>query len=225
LASPGFCDPPIPTLYLAVCEGAQPERVLLFEESLVHDHRPETAPTPTAPPRRIWHRMKEHYDDISLEMFASDRFVRKAEKFGKVKVLLNSPLESTEVREWIDRIIRENSFHHLRWLIIDGILLPVSLLAAFLPGPNVVGYYLLLRVISHWRSYRAASLARIGELEVQLSPRAEEVSSVLSGSSSMPAALQQIRSNFGLRAVQEHKLIPQGNLIKAAWKKLRQQLR
>lgn len=219
----------VPTLYLAICERSEPARVLLFEESLVHSHMGGTAAAGRQPRLHkggLWHRMKEHYEDISLEMFASDRFVRRA-NFDRVKVMLNKPLEAADVRDWIARVIRDNSFHHLRWLIIDGILLPISVLAMFLPGPNIVGYYLLFRVISHGRSYWAASRAKVGEVELQVSPRAEEVSAVLCNNKSgngLPEALHRLRHDYGLRAVQEHKLVPQGQLIKAAWRKMREQV-
>jgi len=49
--------------------------------------------------------------------------------------------------------------HHLRWLVIDGVLLIVSGLLALVPGPNILAYYLAFRVIGHVQSWRGGRQA------------------------------------------------------------------
>jgi hypothetical protein len=45
---------------------------------------------------------------------------------------------------------------HLRWLVIDGLLMVLSLALVIVPGPNVLGYYFAFRVVGHYLSWRGA---------------------------------------------------------------------
>jgi hypothetical protein len=46
---------------------------------------------------------------------------------------------------------------HLRWLVIDAILMVVLGAALFfVPGPNVLGYYYVFRVVGHYLSWKGA---------------------------------------------------------------------
>jgi hypothetical protein len=49
--------------------------------------------------------------------------------------------------------------HHGRWLAIDALLFAVSGLLALVPGPNVLAYYFLFRVVGHYLSWRGARQA------------------------------------------------------------------
>jgi hypothetical protein len=102
-------------------------------------------------------------------------------------------------------------------LIVDILLLPLSLLAMPIPGPNLIGYYLLFRVYSHWKAYRSASRTRLDEVDVQVSQQADEVRAALRSSKDVRTALSELRSKYGLRALQEHEFIPQLAAFKEAW--------
>ena len=56
------------------------------------------------------------------------------------------------------RIIRErlqrDADHHLRWLLGEGILMVLSVALVLIPGPNVIGYYLMFTVVGHYLSLR-----------------------------------------------------------------------
>ena len=55
-----------------------------------------------------------------------------------------------------DRMINRARVHHLRWLIIDAVLLVVSGVFMLVPGPNVIAYYFLFRVVGHYFSWQGA---------------------------------------------------------------------
>jgi hypothetical protein len=46
---------------------------------------------------------------------------------------------------------------HLCWLLIDGALTVASVPFALVPGPNVIGYYFLVRAAGHYLSFRGAA--------------------------------------------------------------------
>jgi K+-H+ exchange-related protein len=76
-------------------------------------------------------------------------------------VILRSPssLETARVRAILDALLAHARSHHLRWLIIDLILFIVSGILFFVPGPNLVAYYIAFRLVGHVQSWRGARQA------------------------------------------------------------------
>jgi hypothetical protein len=214
-------DSDVATLYLAQAEGPgrTPSRVLFYEERLV---RRAPAPEPEKGGWRILPALRHRFERLSMELFAADRFVRRLEKYRKVRVFLNRSMDPPDVHQWLLHVIRDNSHHHLRWLFLDLLLLPISVFAAFLPGPNIWGYYLLFRVYSHWRAYRAASRVSIVEVDARVSEFACEVARILDRSENVLQGLHQLRGVYGLRAVQEHMFVPQIQSLRLAWHRFRE---
>jgi Mitochondrial K+-H+ exchange-related len=69
-------------------------------------------------------------------------------------------LSPEEARKALDRILADARRHHGRWLIIDVILTSITgPLFFFVPGPNVISWYFLFRVIGHYLSWRGARQA------------------------------------------------------------------
>jgi hypothetical protein len=193
-------------LYLSADEDSKTPELLFFEEELIHDSSWKKA---SEKGRQLWYKVKERYERVACEAFADDRFLRRLRSFGKITVFLNRPIDPTEVRLKLKRMLRDRSYHHLRWLIIDLILLPLSLFIMVVPGPNVIGYYLLFRVFSHWMSYRSATQTKLDNLDVCVDDRAREVSAFLKKASDLKTGLIQLRQKYGLRALQEQQFLPQ----------------
>jgi hypothetical protein len=59
----------------------------------------------------------------------------------------------------LNKAIAEARRHHLRWLVIDTVLFVSSVVFFFVPGPNIVAYYFLFRLIGHLQSWRGARQA------------------------------------------------------------------
>lgn len=208
-------------LYFTAESGGTPE-LLFFEENVIRE--PKWRHIAAAKGRQFRERARARYEQVALEMFASDRFIRKLKKFKKIIVLLNRPIEPAEVRSRLKAMLRDSSYHHLRWLIVDLVLLPFSLLTVPVPGPNLIGYYLLFRVYSHWKSYRSASNAKLDMIDVQVSSQAGEVHAAFAESKDVRAGLEELRRKFGLRALQEHKFIPQMSVLRQSWRRFREGL-
>lgn len=205
------------TVYFVPSENANPE-LLLFEEKLVLG----TTWRRSGETGRKWRQqLRDWYEKYSIDLFAPDRFVRKLIDLKRITVLLRSPIDPFLVRERLRKIVRDRKYHHLRWMIIDILLLPVSLLAVPLPGPNIFGYYLLFRVYSHWKSYHSASRAQFEAVDVEVSHKATEVETVLRGTADVKTALQQLRQKYGLRALQEERFIPHSEVFKEMWSRLK----
>lgn len=196
----------IAKLYLSAEEDEKIPELLFFEEQMIQDSSWKKASEKS---RELWHKIKERYDRIACEAFADDRFLRRLRSIRTITVGLNRPIDAAEVRIRLKRMLRDRSYHHMRWLIIDLLLLPLSLFVMVLPGPNLIGYYLVFRVFSHWKSYRSASMTRLDHLDVCVDDRALEVSALLNKTSDLKASLLELRQKFGLRALQEKDFVPQ----------------
>jgi Mitochondrial K+-H+ exchange-related len=214
-------DRRISLLYLAP-EQNEPE-LLLFDEDFITE--PTWKKKASEKSRQFFEKAKARYEQVTCDLFAGDRFVRRLERFRKITVLLNQPIDPAVIRNRMRVMMRDRSYHHLRWLIIDVLLLPLSLLAMPVPGPNLIGYYLLFRVYSHWKAYRSASKTRLDEVDVQVSQQADEVRAAVRSSKDIRTALSELRTKYGLRALQEHEFIPQRTAIREAWLRFRNSLR
>jgi hypothetical protein len=67
-----------------------------------------------------------------------------------------SSLEEAEARQIVMALLGHARRHHLRWLIVDLLLLTISGILAIVPGPNLLAYYFMFRVFGHLRSWRGA---------------------------------------------------------------------
>jgi hypothetical protein len=202
-------DPLVARLYLSAEEDQTTPELLFFEEEMIHDSSWRKA---SAKGRQLWERIKERYERVACEAFAGDRFVRRLYSFKKITVVLNRPIDPLLVRTKLKQMIRDRSYHHLRWMIIDLLLLPLSLFIMVVPGPNLIGYYLLFRIFSHWQSYRSASRTQLDQVDVCVDDRAQEVSALLRKTKDLKTGLMELRQKYGLRALQEHQFIPQSML-------------
>jgi hypothetical protein len=70
-----------------------------------------------------------------------------------------SRLDQATARAILDRYLAHSRQHHLRWLVLDSILFVLSGILFFVPGPNLVAYYFLFRLIGHLQSWRGARQA------------------------------------------------------------------
>ena len=199
-------DPLVARLYLSAEEDQRTPELLFFEEEMIHDSSWKKA---SEKGRQLWQRIKERYERVACEAFAGDRFVRRLCSFKRITVVLNRPIDPALVRTKLTQMIRDRSYHHLRWMIIDLLLLPLSLFIMVIPGPNLIGYYLVFRIFSHWQSYRSASQTRLDQVDVCVDDRAQEVSALLRKTKDLKTGLMELRQKYGLRALQEHQFIPQ----------------
>jgi K+-H+ exchange-related protein len=67
-----------------------------------------------------------------------------------------STIDEGSARRVLNRALGAARLHHGRWLIVDLLLFIGSGVLFFVPGPNVVAYYLAFRVVGHLNSWRGA---------------------------------------------------------------------
>ncbi len=71
-------------------------------------------------------------------------------------VLFPSLLSTASARATLNASLAQARRHHGWWLVIDVILLLGSAVLALVPGPNLIAYYFLFRLVGHLQSWRGA---------------------------------------------------------------------
>jgi hypothetical protein len=71
--------------------------------------------------------------------------------------VIHSPAWTAEgAQKHMKAKVRGQGFKHLFWTILDLLISAAALALAFIPGPNVVGWYPFLRALSHYRALRGS---------------------------------------------------------------------
>ena len=85
------------------------------------------------------------------------------------------PLQQADVTSRLCHILSRQRFKHLFWFFIDLIISSVAIaftpILAPIPGPNIILYFPLLRMLSHYRAVQGASVGlRSAEIEFKCLP-------------------------------------------------------
>ncbi|HKT78700.1 MAG TPA: hypothetical protein VJP86_00675 [Vicinamibacterales bacterium] len=113
-----------------------------------------------------------------------DRMVCKlAENIAEQRTLWNLRIETSatllypstiaedEARRILNAVLADARRHHGRWLVIDGLLTVGATVLALAPGPNLIAYYFLFRLVGHLQSWRGA-IAGLDRVTWQFTPDA-----------------------------------------------------
>lgn len=100
--------------------------------------------------------LKRTMGTLSKREKALDRGLKDLRKFTVITVYYPSHLSEIEAKEIYQHLIQAEIKKHKRKFIVNGLLLPLSVVFTLFPGPNVVLAYLAWRTISHYRSKKGA---------------------------------------------------------------------
>jgi hypothetical protein len=111
----------------------------------------------------------------TAERIAEQRLLWHLRKQAEARLIHPADLTSEDARRALRRALHRDADRHLRWLVLDSLLLIASGALAILPGPNVVAYYFIFRVVGHFLSLRGArhGLNRVTWTMQQSEPLAE----------------------------------------------------
>jgi hypothetical protein len=90
------------------------------------------------------------------ESIAEQRTLWALRHCSAVCLVHSSSLSAERARTEMGSIVTAARRHHLRWLIADTLLFVASGFLAIVPGPNLLAYYFLFRLIGHLQSWRGA---------------------------------------------------------------------
>lgn len=90
------------------------------------------------------------------ESIAEQRTLWALRGVDAAAVFMPSSLTADEARASLMATFLHARRYHLRWLAIDGLIFVATGVLAIVPGPNVLAYYFLFRVVGHLQSWRGA---------------------------------------------------------------------
>jgi len=130
-------------------------------------------PPQDSPPQKkrskFWIFLKSTYKVFTEKGRRSEAILKKAAKDTHIEIHYPSNLSEKKANEIFDRLIAAQVKKHKRWLIVNGVLLPVSVLFSIVPGPNLLLAYLSWRTLAHYQSKKGGEKA-ISELSISLTP-------------------------------------------------------
>src|SRR4051812_4758014 len=113
-------------------------------------------PNPDEAPGSLFARLRARTMRWVAEWVAEQRLLWQLR--GRTGALLIYPDDVSEAhaQQLLRRSLQRDWDRHRFWLIVDSLGLVGSALLILLPGPNVIGYYFLVRTVGHYLSLRGA---------------------------------------------------------------------
>ena len=115
---------------------------------------------------RVLKSAHEYYIKLEDRLDPGERVLKAIVGSSELVVYHGPLLSENEARSRFTALLRRQRLKHTFWLVLDAVFAPFTLLLAPVPGPNVIGYYPLLRLLSHYRAARGATSA-MGSMSVQ----------------------------------------------------------
>lgn len=125
-------------------------------EMLAEAERERHRETPADAPAGFWARLKARTLRWAAEWIAEQRLLWQLR--GKDAVCLVHPDDVSEAhaRQLLKRSLQRDWERHRFWLAIDGAGMIASGALVLLPGPNIIGYYFVVRTVGHYLSLSGA---------------------------------------------------------------------
>ena len=101
-------------------------------------------------------RMQERMLAWIVERIAEQRLLWNLRRETSAVLVHPQDMAFEQVLTLVRRTLQRDYERHRLWLIIDTLLLIVSGVLAIVPGPNILAYYFIFRVVGHWLSMRGA---------------------------------------------------------------------
>jgi len=138
-----------------------PMIIYFFVKDARNDHRlfcsepPGPMPAKFSKTKAVWEAAKKKLMLLPARTLRQEEALAKALRIPETAVtVLCGEAEEKHVNLKFHFFLHKRRSQRLLLLIGEGILVPITGIAAFLPGPNIIFYALALIIITHWQSLR-----------------------------------------------------------------------
>lgn len=126
-------------------------------KTVEQDRRQAAATPPEGRERRKWtRRMRDAALRWVAAAIAEQRLLWHLRREDDATLFYPADLPEQRAAALLRGSLRRDGDKHRRWLIVDSIGLVLSGLLMLIPGPNVLAYYFIFRVVGHYLSMRGA---------------------------------------------------------------------
>jgi hypothetical protein len=130
---------------------------LRFRQTLAEAERERRrAPDPAAAKPSLAARLKARLLRWVAESIAEQRLLWQLRGRAEATLIHPDDLTDAQAFQLLRRSLQRDWERHRFWMIVDALGGVVSVLLILLPGPNVIGYYFLFRIVGHFLSLRGA---------------------------------------------------------------------
>ncbi len=157
--------------------------------------------------KKIWELAKKKL------MLLPQRILRQEQAFSKISKLEEKKIQIFHSGRFDEKKIKHKFYFflhkqrtkHFLFLLGEIILLPISGLAALLPGPNVFFGVLALIIITHWQALRGINRTLRKEQEFIPSPLFRDWEEALEQreEGKFPQILEKIKKEYGLEDIRK----------------------
>jgi hypothetical protein len=110
--------------------------------------------------RRVWEWLQKRT--------APDEPLLRGLRGTRAVVLHHPPAYTEEEAQNLWReYLKARQGRHAFWSIVNALTAPLTLVLTPLPGPNVIGYWVVYRAVCHWLARLGARNAKRGEVETE----------------------------------------------------------
>jgi Mitochondrial K+-H+ exchange-related len=102
---------------------------------------------------RVLHSGRGYYMRLEARLDPVERILKAMDSAERYTVFYSTSWQEQGARKHLMARVRRQRAKHAFWCMVDFILSVAALAIAFLPGPNVVGWYPFLRSLSHYRAF------------------------------------------------------------------------
>ena len=101
-------------------------------------------------------RLRRRIMGFVVERIAEQRLLWHMRKANEICAMIPADLDAAKAETVIRAGLKKDADYHLRWMLIDLVLLAVSVPLVVIPGPNLPGFYFTFQVVGHFLSWRGA---------------------------------------------------------------------
>jgi hypothetical protein len=127
-----------------------------FRVTVAEAEREQQNPEASAGQRGFAARVKARVLRYIAESVAEQRLLWHLRGCTKSVLVRTEDVSDVHAREILRRQLNRDFERHRFWLAIDSLGLAASAVLALLPGPNLLAYYFLFRLVGHFLSVRGA---------------------------------------------------------------------
>ncbi len=183
----------------------------------VKDYRKKYRYFSTEPVHKIqvkFSRWKKIWDEARQKlMLLPQRTLVQEQAFEKVlhskdkciEILHSGRCDEHKITHRFFFYLQRQRTRHIFFLIGEALLLPISGLAALLPGPNVFFGVLALMMVTHWQAFRGVNRLLKKDYDFKSSPSLREWEEAIESrrEEDFPRLLERIANEHDLRNVQK----------------------
>jgi hypothetical protein len=145
----------------AEVEGGESSRGLFQRwrhrfNQMLHEAEQQRHETVSSEPPGLLQRIQRRMMGYVVERIAEQRLLWHLRRTDQVTAHVPSDMSEDEALKVIRTMMKSDGDRHLRWLLVDLVLLAASVPFTLVPGPNILAYYFTFNVVGHFLAMRGA---------------------------------------------------------------------